>query len=355
MIIYQSFHNIDVVNAILTRKQIPEDFNAFVDGYIRFATHNDSIRSYTIHDINTTVVNCISEIATISVGTNILTEDQQSALDGFSHSIADKLLREEQYAQEKITAMGKQIKKGSLIQAFIKNDANEYMYIIAKVEHSEWYDGESLRKNFGFPSEKKNVWKSAVFPILIDEEVEFDMVRVYTDNDAKYWANQYLELSEKRDDRTNTSSAFNAVEMELKRRVKKKSGRDYYILRDTLTQNMKIPHQVNYPELINSLVGDYQPDEPNLNIEQLKTALLELPDKKEFDRLFNTVPDVITKRRRLKFPLSTGIELNISEAAENYRDSITAYTDDNGARYLQIACSDNSTYEVFVNRIQVND
>jgi hypothetical protein len=155
MIIYQSFHNIDVGNAVLIRKQIPEDFNTFVDGYIQFATHNDSIRSYTVHDTNTTVVNCISEIATISVGTNALTEDQQIALDGFSHSIADKLLREEQYAQEKITAMGKQIKKGSLIQAFIKNDANEYMYIVAKVEHSEWYDGESLRKNFGFPSEKK--------------------------------------------------------------------------------------------------------------------------------------------------------------------------------------------------------
>jgi hypothetical protein len=181
------------------------------------------------------------------------------------------------------------------------------------------------------------------------------MVRVYTDNDAKYWANQFLELSEKRDDRTNTSSAFNAVEMELKRRVKKKSERDYYILRDALTQNMKIPHQVNYPDLINSLVGDYQPDEPNLDIEQLKTALLELPEKKEFDRLFNAVPGAITKRRRLKFPISTGIELNVSETAENYRDSITAYTDDIGARYLQIACCDNSTYEIFENRIQVND
>lgn len=352
MIIYKSFHNIDVGNNMLIRKEMPEDFNVFVNEYIRFATRNDSTKLYTIHDNNTTVVNCINEIITIAHGSDTLSEEQQSELDGYSHSIADKLIREEQLAQERIAATGKQIKKGSLIQAFIKTDADEYMYIIAKVEHSEWYDGESLQKNFGFPSEKKNVWKSAVFPLVIDEEIVFDTVQVYTDNNAKYWALQFLELTEERSDQTNTSAAFNAIEMELKRKVKRHSERDYYNLRNTLIHSMKTPQQVNYPEFINALVGTYQPDEPILNMAQLQTVLLELPEKKNFDRQFNTVPDAIKKHRRLKFPVTTGIELSISEDAENYRDSIAAKTDEWGARYIQIVCYENSTYELFEQRNQ---
>jgi hypothetical protein len=276
-----------------------------------------------------------------------LSEDQQCDLDSYSHSIADKLLREEQQAQERIAPTGKQIKKGSLIQALIKTDSDEFMYIIAKVEHSEWYDGESLQKNFGFPSEKKNVWKSAVFPFIIDEEIIFDTIRVYTDNDAKYWAIQFLELTEERSDQTNTNAAFNAIEMELKRKVKKYSERDYYNLRNTLIHSMKTPQQINYPEFVTALVGNYQPDVQSLNMLQLQTALLELPEKKNFDRQFNTVPDAIKKHRRLKFPVTVGIELSISEETENYRNSIAAKTDDQGARYLQIVCRENSTYELF--------
>lgn len=350
MIIYKSFHNIDVGNGVLARKEMPEDFNTFVSEYIKFATQNDSIKLYTIHDNNTTVVNCINGITTITISPVELSEEQETDLDSYSHSIADKLLREEQQAQERIAPTGKQIKKGSLIQAFIKTDLDEYLYIIAKVEHSEWYDGESLQKNFGFPSEKKNVWKSAVFPIFIDEEVTFDTVRIYTDNDAKYWAVQFLELTEERNDKTNTSVAFNAIEMELKRKVKKHSERDYYNLRNTLIHSMKTPQQLNYPEFVNALVGTYQPDEPTLNMEKLQTALLELPKKKNFDKQFNTVPDAIKKHRRLKLPVTTGIELSISEETKNYRDSITATTDASGARYLKIACRENSTYELFCER-----
>lgn len=347
MIIYKSFHNIDVGSGELTRKKMPEDFNVFVNEYIRFATRNDSIKLYGLHDDNTTVVNCINGIVSIGLSVAMLSEDQRSDLDAYSHSIADKLLREEQLAQERITAMGTQIKKGSLIQAFIKTDADEYMYIIAKVEHSEWYDGESLQKNFGFPSKKKNVWKSAVFPLIVDEEIAFDTVRIYTDNDAKYWAIQFLELNEKRSDQTNTYTACNAIEMELKRKVKKHSERDYYNLRNALIHAMKISQQINYPEFVDALIGTYQPDEPALNMALLKTALLELPEKGDFDKQFNTIPDAIKIRRRLKFPITIGIDLSISEDIKDYRKSITAVTDRHGARYIQITCRENSTYELF--------
>lgn len=347
MIIYKSFHNIDVSLGTLTRKNMPEDFDAFVKSYIRFAISNGNNKEYNVTDSNCTVVHCISSISTIAINNPKLSEEDLLELDGFSNSIATKLLSEEQQAQKRIAAMGKQIKMGSLIQALVNYDNDEYMYIIAKVEHSEWYDGESLRKNLGFPSEKKNVWKSAVFPMVIQDDISFDSVRVYTDNEAKYWAQQFLELTEKRNDQTNTVSAFEAIEIELKRRVRRESERDYYYLRNAVISTLKSRQQINYIEMIEKLVGEYQPDEPSLKMAELKTALLALPDKRKFDRQFISVPDAIKKRRRLKFPVTNAIELSIEEGKANYRDTVKAVELDGGKKYLQIECHYPDTYNLF--------
>lgn len=347
MVIYKSFHNINVASGTLTRKKMPEDFDSFVNSYIAFAIRNGNNKEYNVTDTNSTVPHCISSIAAIVVNNTGLDDDDMQELDSFSDSIALKLLSEEQQAQQRIAAMGKQIKLGSLIQALIKRENDEYMYIVAKVEHSEWYDGESLRKNLGFPSEKKNVWKSAVFPMVIQDDVSFDSVHVYTDNEAKYWAQQFLELNEKRNDHTNTVSAFDAIEIELKRRVRRQSERDYYYLRNALIQTLKCKQQINYEDMIDSLVGHYQADEPELKMNELKNVLLALPEKKNFDRQFITVPDAIKKRRKLKFPVTNAIELSIEEGTANYRDTITAVELTGGKKYLQIECHYPDTYNLF--------
>lgn len=347
MVIYKSFHNINVAAGTFSRKDMPEDFDAFVDSYIAFAIRNGNNKEYNITDVNSTVAHCISSIAANVINNCNPSEDDLLELDGFSNSIAYKLLKEEQQAQQRIAAMGKQIKLGSLIQALIKRDGNEYMYIVAKVEHSEWYDGESLRKNLGFPSEKKNVWKSAVFPMVIHGDISFDSVRVYTDNEAKYWAQQFLELCEKRNDQTNTSSAFDAIEIELKRRVKRESERDYYYLRNTLIQTLKRKQLINYVDMIEDLVGNYQPDDPKLKMNELKIALLALPEKKKFDSQFTSVPDAIKKRRKLKFPVTNAIELSIEEGTSNYRDTVKAVELDGGKKALQIECHFTETYNLF--------
>lgn len=347
MILYKSFHNINVSTGTLTRKNMPEDFDSFVNSYIAFAIRNGNNKEYTVLDLNSTVIHCVSSIAAIVINNLKPTEDDLLELDSFSNSIATKLLIEEKNAQNRIAAMGKQIKLGSLIQALIKHDNDEYMYIIAKVEHSEWYDGESLRKNLGFPSEKKNVWKSAVLPMVVQDDISFDSVHVYTDNEAKYWAQQFLELTEKRNDQTNTSIAFDAIEIELKRRIKRESERDYYYLRNSVIKTLKSRQLINYDDMIENLVGQYQPDEPALKMAELKAALLALPEKKKFDRQFVSVPDAIKKRRKLKFPVTNAIELSIEEGTANYRDTVKAVELDGGKKYLQIECHYPDTYKLF--------
>ena len=115
MIIYKSFHNINVSAGTLTRKNMPEDFDTFVNSYIAFAIRNGNNKEYNVTDPNSTVVHCISSIASNAINNPNLSEDDLLELDGFSNSIANKLLSEEQQAQQRIAAMGKQIKLGSLI------------------------------------------------------------------------------------------------------------------------------------------------------------------------------------------------------------------------------------------------
>ena len=354
MIYYRSLHNVDVATNQIGRKVIPADFNSFIEEYIRFATEeNKSTKDYKVCDPNTTVVHCVDSIISQCEGREWLDLDT-AVLDSYADSIANKLLREEINAQEIVANLGIEIKRGSLVQALIGTNRDNIRYIIAKVEHSEWYDGESLRKTFGFPSKSKNVWKSAVIPIKIDEEgtIDFGIIRVYTDNVAKYWAERFLELEEANSDESNTSRAFEAVELELKRSMKKHFRRDFYILRDSMLSTMKTRQLFNYDDVIGRIFTGYQPEEDGLTskLQSIKQRLLNLPDKKKFDRQFNTVPEVLKKKRRLAFRVKEGIELRITGDETDFMDDITAYTNSVGKRYLQIRCVDQETYNVFAKR-----
>lgn len=352
MVIYRSFHNIDLINSKLIQKDIPSDFNEFIEEYITFAVHNDNTKEYNIYNENTTVVHCVFELVRIALNYINPNNVQIEEMNSYAESIADKLFREEQEVQQEIEQMGKQVKKGSLFQAFIKDDNNKYMYIIAKVEHSEWYDSDNLTKNRGFPSEKKNVWKSAVFPlIIIDEDVSFDTIRVYTDHPAKYWATRFLELTEERNDHINTSRAFKFMEISLKRTVKSKSERDFYLLRNSLLQRLKKPNLVNYYELIDELLDGYTPDEPNLDLNRVRQSLMELPDNNGFDKQFNSEPNAIPTKRRLNFAVTPEINLNIAGDSTDYYNHIRAKERSNGERYLEIDCQDENTFKLFKERI----
>ena len=167
------------------------------------------------------------------------------------------------------------------------------------------------------------------------------------DNSAKYWAENFLEVSEKRNDSTNTKNACDAIEYELKRSVKLKSLSDYYNLRNSLIRKLKTSQQINYSDLINGLFDDYVPDEAELNMDAIKQKFLELPEKKNFDRQFNSVPSAIKKRCKLNFKVTPSIDLKINESIGNYRESVVSTTDSQGKKYLLIECREDKTYEAF--------
>ncbi len=68
----------------------------------------------------------------------------QEKCEVLTDSIADKLLMSEKLAQAKNLSHGFECEKGSLIQAFGQNSSDELLFVVAKVEHSKWYDGSRI-------------------------------------------------------------------------------------------------------------------------------------------------------------------------------------------------------------------
>lgn len=306
MIIYKSFYNIDIRNSNIKEIAVPEDF-VFFDEYIDFAVQNENIKQYTIRNDNTTVVHCISCIVSLLVQGENITGQCDEQIKQYAYRIANKLLAEEQNVQQDIEHLRSQIKKGNLLMVVDKNEDDEYLFVIAKVDNSLWYDSDNLTKNYGFSGEKKNIWKSAAFSLNVDNgEVSFDTVKVYVDTDAKYWATHFLELTEKRNDHTNTYAAVNAMDISLKRTVKRVSEKDYYLLRNSLIQRFKVRHLVNYAELVDELLDGYFPEDSALDIGKVKKSLLELTEKNKFDTQFYADPTAVNKRSYSKFTVNEG-------------------------------------------------
>lgn len=350
MVIYKSFYNIDIRNSNVKKIQIPEDF-VFFDEYIDFAVQNENIKLYAIRNDNTTVVHCISCIVSLLAQGENISSNCDEQIKQYASSIADKLLAEEQNVQQDIEHLGSQIKKGNLLMVVDKNEDDEYLFVIAKVDNSIWYDSESLAKNYGFSGEKKNIWKSAAFSLIVNNgEVSFDAVKVYVDTDAKYWATHFLELTEQRNDHTNTHAAANYMDISLKRTVKKVSEKDYYLLRNSLIQRFKVPHLVNYAELVKELLDGYVPEEPSLDIDKVRNSLLELPEKKKFDTQFYADPTAVSKRSYTKFTVNEGIELRVSDERTDFNQFILSKEDASGRRFLEIECQDERTFGFFKSR-----
>lgn len=346
---FRSLHNVDISTKQVTKMVIPKDFSIFIDEFLSFAETTENTKGYTIRDITTQVATCISHIFRYALSDQI-TEEYQYEMSAKATSIANRLFNSEYDAQERIKQMHKRIKKGSLVQALVqdKTGSDSYLYIIAKVEHSEYINGEDFKKHFGFTSEKKNVWKYAVFPLRFsDDDVVFGSVRVYTENEASYWSKEFLELDEEKADDVNTKRAFDAVDRFLAKKIKKDSPRDYYILRNTVIKALRTPQLINYTEFVSQLIDNYMPENNKVHIPSLKEGLLLLPDKEDFDTQFHTIPRAVTARIKTKFKTMDGITIHIDKEIEDYKNVIVAGYDEENHRILKVRCYDVDTYKAF--------
>lgn len=344
-IIFNSIRVIDYINEKIHNINIPKTFNEYVVDLITHINSNENVRAYKTTSNSTEVISCVLNILSTISNENLSNED---CIIRKNDIIAQRLLRTEKEAQTRVSNMNINVKKGSLIQALIFDEfKNTYLYLLAKVEHSDFIDDYDFSFKTGFSKDKKTIWKSCLIDLCNPDADVFD-VKVYSDTKAKYWSEKFLELEEVISDELNTVNAFKAIDNILSRNVKKDFKKDYTIIRNTFISYFKSNEHVDYKTMIDSVVGNYSPYElDETKFLNLKEKLYELPDKNKFDRQFNSVPNAINARMAKVYKVNTGIELKVKDGIPDLQDVIKAFQDTDGFRYLKIKITDKDTYECF--------
>lgn len=213
IIINKSIRIINYENESVSIREIPDAFNEYINELVAHINSNTNVREYKPRPIATEVINCVVNILQYK-------DSEEHAIES-SNLIANKLLTEEIKAQKLVERMNTNIQKGSLIQALLHDEINNrYIYLLAKVEHSDWVDDEDLSFKTGFSKDKKMIWKTCLLD-LDESELEVVHARVYSNTVAKYWWDGFLELDEMINDESNTTKAFNAIEETLNRNIRR--------------------------------------------------------------------------------------------------------------------------------------
>lgn len=345
-IISKAVYIVNYVENKLETRKIPDKFNEYIKTVIEIVRRNDSIRQYKIRNKHTQIVAIIRQLVKNTYENISSTE---SSMELFKE-IAARLLRVEETVQDKINKLNQQVKKGTLIQAVIQEN-NKYLFLLAKVEHSNWIDDADFSEKTGFPRDRKRIWKSCVFECSIDEngDVVFDDIQVYLDGIAKYWHDEFLELDEMTNDETNTKRAFRAIENTLQRTIKVISPNDYVVLRNSVIGKMRKNDYFDYNIMIDEIFNEYNPANETCCgiLEELKGKLKKLPEAKNFDRQFTTVPAVITAKIKKIYTVNDSIEIKIKDFVGDICNTIQAFSDEDGKQYIKILTTNQETYNAF--------
>lgn len=343
-ILYISLHNLDLSKDEPLRKDISTDFNAFIGNYINETLAGTTSREYTVQDYDRTVAHCISEIYLDALRQGDVFVNRENVIS-LTDSIAKKLLDSEKSAQEKVKGIAS-IQKGSIVQSLVRVE-DGYIYIIAKVEHSEWYDVDSFVKKYGIPGSIKNVWKSAVIKVdQIEDSVLFTSIKCYVDTEAKYWTDSFLEVQEAKSNSTNTRAVMKAFDSILVQ-LKADSPIDYYNLKNTVNHELQSDQLINYPEMVGKLLDNYIPNSESVDPNALKEKLLSLADGARFDTQFQTDPRELKRLVKIRIKVSPSIDILIKDPQGDWKSSLLIRRKPDGKNYLMIRCEDPKTLASF--------
>lgn len=340
-IVMQTIRIIDYENSEIYVRSTPEAFSEYIAQLINYINENTSVRDYRTRSVNTEVISCILDIVK-----NQIDEEQ---VTGKVDLIAKRLLLKEVEAQASVIHLNISVQKGSLIQALLYDEEKDiHIYLLAKVEHTDFVDDTDFSFKSGFSKDTKKLWKSCVIEID-DLNKESYTVKIYSNTTAKYWYDNFLELDQIVSDEVNTDRAFRAIESTLNRTVKNIAPRDHTLLRNSIISYFKSNAYIDYDILLNML-RNYQPveleaDKMNKVIEKIS----ELPNKHKFDKQFNMVPSVINARIKKVYDVCQGIQLKITDSIEDFGDTIKAYRENDGNRYIRIKTDNDLTFRRFSN------
>lgn len=326
-------------NRILTRA-IPEAFDEYVKELITHINDNNTVREFKTRSKYTEVISGALQI--------LQEKDNEEVVLERTNNIANRLLIKEIEAQVQIGRLNTNVQKGSLIQALIYNeDEEKFAYLLAKVEHSTFVDDVDFSFKTGFSTDKKTIWKSCLIDLMCANADEY-YAKIYSNTSAKFWSDNFLELDEMISDETNTLKSFKSIEAVLNVNLRGIATKDHTVIRNGFISYYKSRDYIDFTEMVDSVLGNYDPVDVQVEkVRDIRDKILQLPDKKGFDKQFCPVSKVINARIKKTYQVNNGIQLRITDAIEDITDTIVAYRDEDGARYIRIKTNNEDTYRRF--------
>lgn len=339
-IINKSIRIINYTTNSISARETPDTFNEYVVELIEHINNNENVRDYKTKSNATEVIGSTLQLLNQKDCAEVVLEK----MDG----IANRLLRTEIEAQDKVGRMRINVKKGSLIQALLFDETNNsFSYLLAKVEHSDFVDDSDFSFKTGFSKDKKTIWKSCLFDLTNPDAAVFD-VKVYSDTKAKFWSDSFLELDEASSDETNTVNTFKAIDETLNRNIKNISREDYAFIRNAFIAYFRNHDFIDYNTMLTDVIGSYVPAGISTEkFSEFRNKLNDLPTKKGFDHQFSPVPSAISARIRQTYKVNEGIELKITQEISDIKRTIQSIQEPDGTRYIKIKTIDDVTYNSF--------
>lgn len=261
--------------------------------------------------------------------------------------IAARLLDSQKKYRERYPGI-KPPKKGSLVVNFLKRD-EKIDFLISKIDERTFLDLVDSKYTVGLPEENATQ-KSCIisFNLIEGQYIQSDIV--VTDSQVKistFWAEEFLELKELKDNERNTKHSFNSIEQIISRNIKSKSKADYVELRNNLVGYYRTNTSFRFDDMINYVIGSYVPEDSTINIDNIRKKIEELPEKKNFDTAFDISVGVIKARFKKTYKVSDKIELRTSDYIDNLKEIIVAKENELGEKILEIKNISEEVYESF--------
>ncbi|MBZ4191720.1 nucleoid-associated protein [Niabella beijingensis] len=256
--------------------------------------------------------------------------------------IADRLMSVEFDAQQRMIKLGILIQKGILVQAKIEEDGQN-KFIICKADHNEFLNEIDYSLSRGLPVKKK-AFKAFVCNLYPEDTISDILVYDTNPSDTKYWWKDLLELSMVYSDEDNTERAFAAIDKSVFAKIKKEYPQDYTYLRNSAVRYFRSKNRFEMQDFLDNVVGDYEPCDAGLRVDDLKVKIRDLPTKQRspFDSQFNIIRDKIKAKFLNTVKLTPEIDLHIKgDFADN---TILAEEGLDGQKYVKIKSDEGYRY-----------
>lgn len=335
-IIYHQLYKVDITTQEVSLQEFAENDN--VNHYIMELLENvsdrEGDREYLFEENSLTMKTYLDRI--------INDENRDST----SESIANRLLQEENKAQQGIAHLKKQIQKGILIISYVKMTESEFKIILSKADYNEFIEEITGNLKSGLPTKKK-IFKSFIANITInDEESEITKLVTYDSNTKKaaYWSKEFLELVEIRDDEKNTIVAYHSINKDIIEPLRKKHKADYLCLWNATVAYFRGEGDFDLAHYRDNIVGNYQPIDDTLKLDDIKSKINKLPAKYKFDSSFTKRPNVVKVKFKNTIKLSNEIDLVIKHDVANPKKTFVPYKDEEGNEYIGILSPEGFKY-----------